>query len=63
MVFLVSDFQLEGLSLERLEAEISRFYWEAAALVPGVSVVESGLLAELWLEFDRRVEAGVVEVL
>lgn len=59
-----------GLSSERLEQEIARAYWEWSEYVrshyfrTGVglspTVNEVGLMAEMWAEFDARMEAETI---
>ena len=50
-----------NLSNERLEQEIGALYWRAFEDAPGVVLRETGVLGELWAEFDRRIEAGEIE--
>ena len=49
---------INGLSNERLEDQIAKIYQEAHYEAPSVRVQETGLLAELWAEFDDRHAAG-----
>lgn len=53
---------IENKSVEKLEAEIAGFYWEAYQVDPFVRVQEAGVLADLWAEFDRRVRTGQIEI-
>ena len=62
---------IKDLSNERLEAEISRCYWQRyedarnhyfrTGRVVGTGLKETGTLALLWDEFDARMEAGTIE--
>ena len=44
----------------RLEAEISNIYYDNHKNFPDIQMIESGNLALLWAEFDRRVAAGAM---
>lgn len=52
---------ISNLSGERLEAEISKLYYEGESRAPGVRLQETGLLGMLWQEFDERLEAGAID--
>lgn len=56
-----NDPVIEGKSLEKLEDEIAAIYQEAHRVNPYVKVQETGILADLWAEFDRRSAAGEVD--
>lgn len=53
-------WRIETLSNRRLESEIAAFYWEGSKMSPGVHLQETGVLGDLWAEFDRRVEEGTM---
>lgn len=53
-------WRIETLSNRMLEAEISRYYWQAHQVLPGRTPPEVGILGDLWAEFDRRVEEGTM---
>lgn len=52
---------IKSLSSERLEQEIAKIYWLAATENPPIHPVETGLLAELWSEFDYRIGEGLID--
>lgn len=52
---------IQKLSNERLESEIANIYWEAHEVYPGKPVEETGLLADLWSEFDSRLALGTID--
>lgn len=47
---------IKGLSHERLDQEIANLYWEGHRVTPGTQLQETGLLGDLWAEFDARVK-------
>lgn len=52
---------IQKLSNERLEQEIANLYWTAHELSPRTTLKETGLLADLWSEFDNRLAAGIID--
>lgn len=52
---------ISRLSSEMLEQQIAKVYWETHRDLPGVTIVETGLLADLWAEFDKRLEEGRID--
>lgn len=52
---------IANLSGERLEQEIAAIYYRGAREAPGVQIREAGLLADLWAEFDYRLEEGLID--
>lgn len=63
---------IKDLSNERLEAEISRYYWKryedwtafynrTGHMLANRGLMEMGTLALLWEEFDARMAAGTIE--
>lgn len=51
---------IAGLSNERLESEIAAIYYRGQREAPGVPIQETGLLSELWAEFEERLKAGTI---
>lgn len=52
---------IQKLSNERLESEIANIYWAAHEVSPGKRLQETGLLADLWNEFDVRLASGTID--
>lgn len=52
---------IQKLSNERLESEIANIYWSAHEVSPGKRLMETGLLADLWSEFDSRLALGAID--
>lgn len=50
-----------NISNQNLEHQIAMIYVDAARRYPGLKVKETGILADMWTEFDRRAEAGTID--
>lgn len=58
---MTTEQLIANMSNSRLEQDISNVYWKMNKWYPGREVKETGLLALMWEEFDRRAEAGTID--
>ena len=50
-----------NISNQNLEHQIAMVYVDAAKMYPGLRVKETGILAQMWAEFDLRAAEGTID--
>lgn len=55
--------EIRNLSNEMLDQELAGYYWRAHHDLGGkILNPDTGVLGQLWEEFDGRVESGAIEI-